>query len=112
MALRGQYFSLLIRQNSQALVSYWKHKEAMPTLKEMLDQFIEDGVLTREEHDLFIDAISADGRIDQEERAQITRMFQLIRDGKLKVVDEEREASEIRKRRDATKALQEKLKSA
>ena len=84
----------------------------MPTLKEMLDQFIEDGVLTREEHDLFIDAISKDGKIDQEERAEISRMFQLIRDGKLKVVDEEREKSEILKKAEASKALQEKLKSA
>lgn len=84
----------------------------MPSIKEMLDQFIEDGVLTRDEHDLFIDAISKDGKIDQEERAEISRMFQLIREGKLKVVDEEREAFEIKKKAEAARALQEKLKSA
>lgn len=77
----------------------------MASLKEMLDQFVADGVLTREEHDEFIEAIHADGKIDDEERAQISRMFTLIRDGKLKVVDTERERfAEIRKREAAEKA--------
>ena len=81
----------------------------MPSLKEMLDQYVADGVLTREEHDSFIEAISADGKIDEEERAQISRMFKLIQEGKLVVVDEEREASELRKKAEAARALKEKL---
>lgn len=77
----------------------------MPSLKEMLDQFVADGVLTREEHDEFIEAIHADGKIDDEERAQISRMFALIKEGKLKVVDTERERfAEMRKREAAEKA--------
>ena len=73
----------------------------MASLKDMLDRFIEDGVLTRQEHDLFIEQIHADGKIDDSEKAQISRMFQLIREGKLKIVDEEREAIEIIKKREA-----------
>ncbi len=77
----------------------------MASLKEMFDQFIADGVLTREEHDEFIEAIHADGKIDDEERAQISRMFTLIKEGKLKVVDTERERfAEIKKREAAERA--------
>ncbi len=73
----------------------------MGALKEMLDAFVEDGILTREEHDQFIEQVSADAKIDAEERAQISRMFQLIRDGKLMVVDNERERFAEMKRREA-----------
>ncbi|MFN8389874.1 MAG: hypothetical protein U0136_06265 [Bdellovibrionota bacterium] len=76
----------------------------MASLKEMLDSFVADGVLTRDEHDEFIAAVSADGKIDDEERAQISRMFQLIRDGKLTVVDTERERFAEMKRREAAAA--------
>ncbi len=73
----------------------------MSSLKEMLDQFIADGVLTRDEHDEFIEAVHADGKIDDEEKAQISRMFQLIREGKLTVVDSERDRFEALKRKEA-----------
>lgn len=76
----------------------------MPSLKEMLDHFIEDGVLTREEHDQFIEQMSADGKIDDEERKEISRMFQLIKEGKLVVVDNERERFAEMKKREAAKA--------
>ena len=73
----------------------------MGLVKDMLDKFIEDGVLTRDEHDQFIDQIHADGKIDDEESAQISRMFTLIREGKLRVVDHEREKFEEIKRKQA-----------
>jgi len=73
----------------------------MASLKQMLDHFVEDGILTRDEHDQFIEQVSADGKIDDEERAQISRMFQLIREGKLTVVDSERERFVEMKRREA-----------
>ncbi len=75
----------------------------------MLDKFVEDGVLTREEHDQFIEQVSADGKIDPEERIQMQRMFELIKTGKLKVVDEEREKFDLIKKKEA---LQKKLDSA
>ncbi|MBP9837791.1 MAG: hypothetical protein KBC84_03670 [Proteobacteria bacterium] len=81
----------------------------MSTLKDMLDKFVEDGVLTREEHDQFIEQVSADGKIDPEERIQMQRMFELIKTGKLKVVDEEREKFDLIKKKEA---LQKKLDSA
>ena len=73
----------------------------MSSLKEMMDQFVADGVLTRDEHDEFIETVHADGKIDDDERAQISRMFQLIREGKLKVVDSERDRFEAIKRKEA-----------
>ena len=83
----------------------------MASLKEMLDQFVEDGILTRDEHDQFIEQVSADGKIDNEERAQISRMFQLIREGKLTVVDSERERFDEMKRREAAAKVAEAKQS-
>ena len=71
----------------------------MGLVKDMLDKFIEDGVLTRDEHDQFIEQIHADGKIDDDEKAQISRMFSLIKDGTLKIVDHEREKFEEIKRK-------------
>ena len=58
----------------------------MESIKELLDRIIEDGVMTAEEHSEFIRRVNADGEIDDEESEQIARLFQLISDGKLKVV--------------------------
>jgi polyhydroxyalkanoate synthesis regulator phasin len=77
----------------------------MATIKELVDQIIQDGVLTREEHDSFIEQVHADGQIDEEESAQISRLFRLIQDGTLKVVDEEREKAESLRRMDLEKKL-------
>ncbi len=83
----------------------------MASLKEMLDHYVEDGILTREEHDQFIEQVSADGKIDPEERAQISRMFSLIKEGKLVVVDSERERyAEMKKRQAELDALKANAK--
>lgn len=74
-------------------------------IKELVDQYIADGVLTREEHDQLINSISADGEIDQEESAQISRIFQLIASGQLKIVDEEREKFAAQRRAELEKKL-------
>ncbi len=81
----------------------------MGKIKEIFDKFVEDGVLTRDEHDLFIEQIHADGKIDEEEKGQISRMFALIKEGKLQIVDSEREKFEIMKKKEALqKAIQAK----
>lgn len=81
----------------------------MSNIKELFDKFIEDGVLTRDEHDMFIEQIHADGKIDEEEKAQISRMFSLIKEGKLQIVDSEREKYELMKKKEALqKAIQDK----
>lgn len=71
----------------------------MADIKELFEQIIEDGIISREEHDEFIEMVHADGRIDADESAMISRMFKLIQEGKLKVVDEERSVSEARRRK-------------
>ena len=58
----------------------------METIKELLDRIIEDAVLTAEEHEEFIARINEDGEIDEEESQQLVRLFDLIREGKLRVV--------------------------
>lgn len=69
----------------------------MSTIRKLLDQIIEDGVLTREEHEQFVKQIHEDGAIDLEEGQQIARLFRLISEGKVKVLD------------DATKKVVEEL---
>lgn len=70
----------------------------MSGIKEVLDRAIEDGIMTRDEHEAFIDLIHKDGSVDPDESEQISRMFRLIQAGKLKVVDDVREQSADRKR--------------
>jgi CBS domain containing-hemolysin-like protein len=71
----------------------------------MVDRFIEDGVLTTEEHDELMAMVHADGKIDDDEKAEISRIFKLIQQGTLKVVDPDREASEQRRKDEVRKKL-------
>ena len=61
------------------------------TLSQYVDKIIEDGIITTEEHEQFMKLVHADGKIDEEESAQLSRIFQLISSGKVKVVDKERD---------------------
>jgi polyhydroxyalkanoate synthesis regulator phasin len=79
----------------------------MGNIKELVDKFVADGVLTREEHDSFIESIHADGQIDAEESAEISRLFKLIQEGKLQVVDQEREASQAKRREEVQRKLRD-----
>ncbi len=69
----------------------------MTLVKEIVDRAVEDGVITNAEHEAFIELVHKDGIIDPEESEQISRIFRLIQAGKVKIVDELREASERRK---------------
>ena len=80
----------------------------MSNIKELFEEIVEDGVITRDEHDMFMDMIHADGQIDAEESEQISRMFRLIKEGKLRIVDSDREISEKRRRDELRKKLEEK----
>lgn len=64
------------------------------SLKDLVDRIIEDGVLTNDEHQEFMDRVHQDGQIDAEESEQISRIFKLIQEGKLQVVDEQRAAAD------------------
>jgi hypothetical protein len=62
------------------------------SLEEFVDHIIEDGIITTEEHDKFMELVHADGEIDAEESALISKIFKLIQSGQVKVVDKDREA--------------------
>ena len=57
----------------------------MGELKEFVEEIIADGVLTQEEHEAFMRLVHMDGKIDSEESTQITRIFTLLREGKLQI---------------------------
>ena len=54
-------------------------------IKNYVDKILEDGKLTREEYLRFMYAVQEDGKIDNEEREQINRIFDLIKNGKITV---------------------------
>ncbi len=62
----------------------------MSALKQFVDEIIEDGIITAEEHQQFTDLVHEDGEIDAEESEQISRIFRLVSEGKVRIVDEER----------------------
>lgn len=78
----------------------------MANIKELFEQIIADGVITRDEHDAFIEEMHADGKIDDEESAIISKLFTLIREGKVKIVDSEREKADTLRREELMKKLQ------
>lgn len=62
----------------------------MSALKKFVDEIIEDGIITAEEHQQFTDLVHEDGEIDAEESEQISRIFRLVSEGKVRIVDEQR----------------------
>jgi len=60
-------------------------------IKALVDSIVDDGVMTLDEHDELMELMHADGEIDEEESAQISRIFKLLQSGELRVVDEERD---------------------
>ena len=54
-------------------------------IKELTDKIIADGKLTKAEHQQLHEAIKADGKIDEAESAQVTRIMEMISEGKLTV---------------------------
>ena len=77
----------------------------MGHIKDIVDKAIEDGVLTQAEHEEIMDAIHADGEIDDVEREQLSRIFKLTQEGKIQVVDADRDASYERKKEEVRKKL-------
>ena len=54
-------------------------------IKTMVDRIVKDGRLTRKELQQFQSAVYEDGKIDDEENAQITRLFEMVQRGELEV---------------------------
>ena len=55
-------------------------------IKDLMDRVLSDNKLTMAEHQILLDAIDADGKVDDEEKAQITRLLELIENGTVEVV--------------------------
>ncbi len=63
----------------------------MSELKRFVDEIIEDGIITADEHQQFTDLVHDDGEIDAEESEQISRIFRLVSEGKVRILDESRD---------------------
>ncbi len=72
----------------------------MSEITEIFNKIAEDGVITRDEYDGFFEVMQKDGVIDDTESELISKMFKLIQEGKVKIVDDEREKSDLRKKLD------------
>ncbi len=57
-----------------------------PDIRKLLDRVLADGRITRAEQQALQAEIMADGRVSSEEREQITRLWQAIKDGTVRVV--------------------------
>ena len=78
----------------------------MGNIKALFEQIIDDGIITRDEHDEFMDEMHADGQIDAEESEIISQLFKLIQEGKVKIVDSEREKAEMKRKEELQKKMQ------
>ena len=84
----------------------------MASLQELLDKFIADGVLTYDEHEDLMNRIHADGKIDADEKAVISKIFSLIQSGQLVVVNDEREASVQRRKEEIKQKMLQSKKTS
>lgn len=69
----------------------------MSDIKDLVDAYAAKGVMTRQEHDALISEIQRDGEVDEAESEQLSRIFKLVAENKLRIVDSEREAAEALK---------------
>jgi len=56
-------------------------------IKELVERIAEDGMVTKHEHQMLLDAISEDGQLSDEEAKGVARLMKMINDGELKVFD-------------------------
>ena len=61
----------------------------MNSIDELIDNSIASGSMTRKEHDWIMHQIQKDGEIDQNESAQLSRLFSAVRCGDIEIVEEE-----------------------
>lgn len=55
-------------------------------IKTLVEQILEDGKITREEQNDLNMAITEDGKVSSEEKAEIERIFNMLKEGKIKAV--------------------------
>ena len=76
------------------------------SIQELFNRAVADGVMTNDEHEQLMTRMHKDGEIDAEESALISKLFSLIREGKLRIVDSEREAADVLRDREKEKSSQ------
>ena len=62
--------------------------EQKKSIKELVDEVLADGKITRAEHKKLREVFMADGEIDQSEHEQLQRIMDLVDAGKVQIVDE------------------------
>ena len=76
----------------------------MNAIEKLITDSITDGVMTQRDHDRIIRDIHRDGKIDVEESALLSKLFSAVQDGRLKIVDTERDLLAARKLQAASAA--------
>jgi uncharacterized membrane protein YebE (DUF533 family) len=61
-----------------------KFSESAQRLKEMIGKAIEDHVITRDEYDMIIHLATEDGHIDEQERALLSQLQDMMENGSVK----------------------------
>jgi len=54
-------------------------------LRELIERITADGVVTTEEHQMILTAVSEDGKLDQQEAEEIKHLMLMINQGKIKL---------------------------
>jgi uncharacterized tellurite resistance protein B-like protein len=62
-------------------------------LVHLIDRVLKDGVILQHEWDLLIELIHADGEIDEVEKGQLSKIYQLVKSGEIEVRNEESDPS-------------------
>lgn len=57
----------------------------MEDIKALVDRIIADGKITEAEYNELLENVHADDVVDAEEKAQIDRVYQLIKEGKIEM---------------------------
>ena len=79
-------------------------------IQAIIDRCEAQGIMTQAEHDRVIRLIHRDGKIDAEESEQLSRMFSLLRTGKIRLTDGSNGSCQLDK--DAAKSLAEDKRRA
>ncbi len=72
---------------NQKLVYKTVDSQSELVVKEIVDQIIGSGQMSRQDHILLTSTVFADGEVSEGERRQINRIFDYIQTGRLKLVD-------------------------
>jgi uncharacterized protein (AIM24 family) len=67
----------------------------MNDVKSLVDGYAKRGFMTQAQYDSLMEQIQQDGQVDDDESLQVSRIFKLVQEGTLKIVDSEQEAQAL-----------------